>query len=54
MVMPIADAVLAGMERIGIVTHPVATPWPAAVIRIPRARTINLEDMVEPDAQAQD
>jgi len=49
MVMPIADAVLPGMERIGIVTHPVSTPWPAAVIRIPRARNINLEDMVRPD-----
>ena len=49
MVMPIADAVLPGKERIGVVTHPVATPWPAAVIRIPRARDINLEDMVKPD-----
>lgn len=49
MVMPIADAVLPGKERIGVVTHPVATPWPAAVIRIPRARDINLEDMVQPD-----
>ena len=49
MVMPIADAILPGKERIGVVTHPVATPWPAAVIRIPRARDINLEDMVQPD-----
>lgn len=49
MVMPIADAVLPDKERIGVVTHPVATPWPAAVIRIPRARDINLEDMVRQD-----
>jgi pilus assembly protein CpaF len=49
MVMPIADAVLPGKERIGVVSHPVATPWPSAVIRIPRARDINLEDMVRPD-----
>jgi pilus assembly protein CpaF len=48
MVTPIADAVLKGMERISVVTHPVATPHPTAVIRIPRAKNINLEDMVNP------
>ncbi len=52
MVMPIADAVLPGKERIGVVTHPIATPWPTAVIRIPRAREINLEDMVHTDGNA--
>ncbi len=45
-VMPIADAVLPGGERIGVVTHPIASPWPSAVIRSPRARRLNLEDMV--------
>ena len=52
MVLPIADAVLPGGERIGVVTHPVASPWPAAVIRIPRARGIELEDMLAPDGSA--
>jgi pilus assembly protein CpaF len=54
MVMPIADAVLPGKERIGVVTHPIATPWPAAVIRIPRASNINLEDMVQPNGNAEE
>lgn len=49
-VMPIADAVLPGGERIGVVTHPIATPWPSAVIRSPRARHLTLEDMVRPSA----
>ncbi len=48
MVTPIADAVLRGMERISVVTYPVASPHPTAVIRIPRAKNINLEDMVNP------
>lgn len=48
MVTPIADAVLRGKERISLVTYPVATPHPTAVIRIPRAKNINLEDMVKP------
>ncbi|MEA1978698.1 MAG: ATPase, T2SS/T4P/T4SS family, partial [Chloroflexota bacterium] len=48
MVTPIADAVLRGMERISVVTYPVASPHPTAVIRIPRAKKINLEDMVNP------
>ena len=48
MVTPIADAVLRGKERISVVTYPVATPHPTAVIRIPRAKNINLEDMVVP------
>jgi pilus assembly protein CpaF len=47
-VMPIADAVLPGAERIGVVTHPIASPWPSAVIRSPRARHLTLEDMVGP------
>ncbi len=49
-VMPIGDAALPGGERIGVVTHPVATPWPSAVIPIPRARHLTLEDMVRPMA----
>jgi pilus assembly protein CpaF len=48
MVTPIADAVLKGKQRISVVTHPVATPYPTAVIRIPRAQDITLEDMVKP------
>jgi pilus assembly protein CpaF len=48
MVTPIADAVLKGKERISVVTYPVATPHPTAVIRIPRAKRISLEDMTRP------
>jgi len=48
MVTPIADAVLKGKERISVVTYPVATPHPTAVIRIPRAKRISLEDMTQP------
>ena len=51
-VMPVADAVLPGRERVSVVTHPVSDPWPAAVIRAPRARGINLIDMVRPDPAA--
>ena len=54
MVTPIADAVLKGMERISVVTYPVATPHPTAVIRIPRAKNINLEDMVNPYDSSED
>ncbi len=48
LVMPIADGILPGRERISIVTHPVSDPWPAAVIRIPRARDLQLIDLVQP------
>ncbi len=48
MVTPIADAVLKGKQRISVVTHPVASPHPTAVIRIPRVKDITLEDMVIP------
>ncbi len=51
MVTPIADAVLRGRERISVVTHPIALPDPTAVIRIPRARSIELEQMVQPREQ---
>ena len=51
-VMPVADALLPGRERISVVTHPVCAPWPAAVIRAPRARGINLIDMVQPLREA--
>jgi pilus assembly protein CpaF len=54
MVTPIADAVLKGKERISVVTYPVATPHPTAVIRIPRAKNINLEDMVNPYESLED
>jgi pilus assembly protein CpaF len=54
MVTPIADAVLKGKERISVVTYPVATPHPTAVIRIPRAKNINLEDMVNPYESPED
>jgi pilus assembly protein CpaF len=54
MVTPIADAVLRGKERISVVTYPVASPHPTAVIRIPRAKNINLEDMVNPYESAQE
>jgi pilus assembly protein CpaF len=47
-VTPIADAVLKGKQRISVVTNPIATPHPTAVIRIPRAKEITLEDMVKP------
>ncbi len=50
MVMPIADAVLPGKERISVVTHPVASPWPSAVIRIRRGRRLSLSDMLRPEA----
>lgn len=52
MVTPIADAVLPGKERISVVTYPIANPHPTAVIRIPRAKNINLEDMIRPDEHA--
>ncbi len=42
------------MERISVVTYPVASPHPTAVIRIPRAKNINLEDMVNPYESAQE
>jgi pilus assembly protein CpaF len=45
-VTPIADAVLKGMERISVVTYPVATPYPTAVIRIPRAKVLMMEDLI--------
>lgn len=48
MVSPVADAILPGRERISVVTHPVSAPWPAAVIRVPRARGIQLVDLVQP------
>lgn len=48
MVTPIADAVLKGKERISVVTYPVASPHPTSVIRIPRAKRISLEDMIQP------
>jgi pilus assembly protein CpaF len=48
MVTPIADAVLKGKQRISVVTNPIATPHPTAVIRIPRAKDITLEDMIKP------
>ncbi len=54
LVTPIADAVLKGKQRISVVTHPVATPHPTAVIRIPRAKDITLEDMVQPCAVRDD
>ena len=54
MVTPIADAVLPGKERISVVTYPIANPHPTAVIRIPRAKNINLEDMIRPDEHASD
>ncbi len=50
MVTPIADAVLPGKQRINIVTHPIASPWPAAAIRIPGAKRITLEEMVRSQA----
>jgi pilus assembly protein CpaF len=48
MVTPIADAVLRDKERISVVTYPVASPYPTAVVRIPRAKRISLEDMTRP------
>ncbi len=48
MVTPIADAVLRGKERISVVTYPVASPNPTAVIRIPRAKKLMMEDLVKP------
>jgi len=48
MVTPIADAVLRDKERISVVTYPVANPYPTAVVRIPRAKRISLEDMTRP------
>ncbi|MBN2471841.1 MAG: CpaF family protein [Anaerolineae bacterium] len=51
-VSPVADAILPGRERISVVTHPVSEPWPAAVIRIPHARALQLVDMVRPATEA--
>jgi pilus assembly protein CpaF len=48
MVTPIADAVLRGKERISVVTYPIANPNPTAVIRIPRAKKLMMEDLVRP------
>jgi pilus assembly protein CpaF len=52
MVTPIADGVLRGKERISVVTYPVASPYPTSVIRIPRAKKINLEDMTKSSGEA--
>lgn len=52
MVTPIADAVLRGRERISIVTYPVANPHPTAVIRIPRAKELMIEDLIRPAVEA--
>nr|NIS83456.1 hypothetical protein [Anaerolineales bacterium] len=48
MVTPIADAVLRGRERISVVTYPIANPHPSAVIRIPRAKQLTMEDLIRP------
>lgn len=48
MVTPIADAVLQNKERISVVTYPISTPHPTAVIRIPRAKNITIKDMITP------
>lgn len=48
MVTPIADAVLRGKERISVVTYPIANPHPTAVIRIPRAKELTMEDLIQP------
>jgi pilus assembly protein CpaF len=45
-VNPIVDAVLRSGARVSIVTSPVARPWPAAVIRVQRARGVTLGDFV--------
>ena len=47
-VTPIADAVLRKKERISVVTYPVASPYPTAVIRIPRAKVLMMEDLIAP------
>ncbi len=49
MVTPIVDAVLPGGERINVGTSPIANPYPVASIRIPRATSLTLADMVSPD-----
>jgi len=48
MVTPIADAILPGGERINVGTAPIANPYPSAVIRVPRATSLTLADMVKP------
>jgi len=45
---PIADAVLREKERISVVTYPIATPYPSAVIRVPRAKFLMMEDLIQP------
>jgi hypothetical protein len=52
MVTPIADAVLQGRERISVVTYPIANPHPTAVIRIPRAKELTMEDLIQPAKNA--
>jgi len=48
MVTPIADAILPGGERINVGTAPIANPFPSAVIRVPRATSLTLAEMVQP------
>lgn len=50
-VTPIAEAFLRSGPRISVVTDPIASPHPTAVIRIPRAREILLADLVRPPAE---
>jgi pilus assembly protein CpaF len=43
---PILDGVMRNGNRISLVTRPVADPWPCAVIRIQRPKSITVVDML--------
>lgn len=47
MVIPIADGVLPGKERVSVVTFPVTDNWPTIVIRAHRSREIHLADFTK-------
>lgn len=47
MVVPIADGVLPGKERVSVVTFPVTDNWPTIVIRAHRSREIHLSDFTK-------
>lgn len=53
-VRPIVDATLPDGERVSIVTHPITSVWPVAVIRAHRAKGITLADMIRPHDNTQD
>lgn len=46
-VIPIADGVLPGKERVSVVTYPVTDTWPVIVIRCHRSKDITLTDFTK-------